>query len=189
MRAKSKQGAMVGSVMALALVGAVLTHEGWSEDLVVGIGQGGSSGKVTLHFPGESSSTYLIQESMRLTDRWATVETLTGEDGLLGWTNLAGNLDVPRSRFYRIEQLTPVLSIGDINRDGQVDSLDVGVLDRFIEYQDVPADHNQFARADLNTDGMLDEADAKLLQALIQRQSFVSISSPRHQSVVSGRRN
>ena len=189
MRAKSKPSSMIGFSLGLALVGAVFTQEGWSEDLVVGIRQGGSSGEVIPQFPGESSSSYLIQESMTLTDLWSTVDTLWGEQGLLSWTNLSIDLDVPRTRFYRIEHMVPGLSLGDINRDGQVDSMDVGVLDQFIEHQKVPADHHQFASSDLNADGTLDDEDADLLQTLIQGQTFVTISSPLHHSVVSGRRN
>ena len=187
--AKTKPGSRIGFTVGLALIGAVCTPRGWSEDLVVGMGQEGSSGKVILHFPGESGSSYLIQESVTLTDPWSTVDALGGEQGLLSWTNSPIDRDVPRSGFYRIEHLVPVRRLGDIDRDGQVDSMDVEVLDQFIHHEKVPADHHQFARSDLNADGMLDDADAKLLQTLIQGQSFVTISSPLHHSVLSGRRN
>lgn len=184
---KSRRHSTVVSVVSLALLGVAITHGVWSEDLRLNIHHGNSSGLVIAEFPGESDSQYLIQETLDLTGTWWTVDSLFGEQGLQSWTNHASDLDASKSRFYRIEQIVPQLNLGDINRDGLVDSLDVGVLDQFIEHEEIPADDNQFARSDLNADGILDAKDASLLQTLIHGQSFVTISSPLPNSVITGR--
>ncbi|NMB33375.1 MAG: dockerin [Clostridium sp.] len=96
--------------------------------------------------------------------------------GHLGWPSTGadklGGTNPARERYYGnpISPITPP-EYGDLNDDGEIDSMDLTLLKRHIlkKINDFPSD-NGHANADLNGDGEIDSMDLALLKRYILKK-------------------